>query len=447
MKKRRYVLVGAGGRSPMFLEPIFESHKDCALLVGLCDTSPTRMNFHLGRIRETEPGFDCPLFTPAEFKKMLRETRPDTVLVCSPDYTHDQYIIKGLKHGCDVVTEKPITTDAAKCRAILKAVRSTGGKLRVIFNYRWTAGVMKLKELIMQGKIGTVQQITMNYMLNTRHGADYFRRWHSRMEYSGGLLVHKATHHFDLVNWWLDSIPESIFATGRLAFYGRENAVRRGDGKYTKYARYTGAKSEGDPFRLDLNRTANLRGLYLEAEKDSGYVRDRNVFRDDINIYDTMSALVQYRSGVTLNYSLTAFCPDEGFHVLVVGDKGRIEYREMHASHIIAGQTNKALAKEQNDEDVPDPELTLTPLFKEPIQIPIKVAEGSHGGGDGLLQEQIFSRKPPKDTLQRNAGHEQGVASAIIGIAANKSIQSGKVVRVNDLVDLPQQPKKLSQLI
>lgn len=439
-------MVGAGGRSPMFLEPIFDAFKNSAELVGLCDPSPTRMEFQLKQIRKVAPEFSCPLYVPETFGKMLRDTRPDTVLVCSPDFTHHDYIIRSLQHGCDVVTEKPITIDAAKCRAILKAVRTTKGRLRVIFNYRWTAGVTKVKELIMKGEIGTVQQISMNYLLNTRHGADYFRRWHSRMEFSGGLLVHKATHHFDLVNWWLDSIPESVFATGRLAFYGKENALRRGDGKYTKYARYTGTKSEGDPFRLDLNKSENLRGLYLDAERDSGYLRDRNVFRDDIDIYDTMSALVQYRSGITLNYSLNAFSPDEGFHVQILGDRGRIDYHEMHAAHIISGQGNKALGKEQG-EGMPDPELILTPLFKEPIRLPIKVAEGGHGGGDALLQEQIFSRKPPKEKLQRNAGHEQGIASAIIGIAANTSILSGKPVKIPDLVDLPRAAKRLSELV
>ena len=65
-------------------------------------------------------------------------------------------------------------------------------------------------------------------MLDTSHGADYFRRWHREKDKSGGLLVHKSTHHFDLVNWWLASSPKTVFAMGGLRFYGRENAEGRG---------------------------------------------------------------------------------------------------------------------------------------------------------------------------------------------------------------------------
>ena len=58
--------------------------------------------------------------------------------------------------------------------------------------------------------------------------ADYFRRWHRDKRNSGGLLVHKATHHFDLINFWLGSAPELVMALGGLRFYGHENAQERG---------------------------------------------------------------------------------------------------------------------------------------------------------------------------------------------------------------------------
>lgn len=66
------------------------------------------------------------------------------------------------------------------------------------------------------------------WLLNTEHGADYFRRWHRDKRNSGGLLVHKSTHHFDLVNFWLNSEPETVYAQGDLRFYGKANAEERG---------------------------------------------------------------------------------------------------------------------------------------------------------------------------------------------------------------------------
>ena len=50
------------------------------------------------------------------------------------------------------------------------------------------------------GTIGKVISVHFEWMLDTVHGADYFRRWHRLKEKSGGLMVHKSGHHFDLVS-------------------------------------------------------------------------------------------------------------------------------------------------------------------------------------------------------------------------------------------------------
>ena len=67
--------------------------------------------------------------------------------------------------------------------------------------------------------IGEVLSVDFHWMLDTRHGADYFRRWHRNKANSGGLIIHKATHHFDLINWLLSSVLETVYATGHFRFY------------------------------------------------------------------------------------------------------------------------------------------------------------------------------------------------------------------------------------
>ena len=69
----------------------------------------------------------------------------------------------------------------------------------------------------MKGVIGEINSVHFEWLLNTRHGADYFRRRHRDKRNSGGLLVHKSTHHFDLVNFWLGTTPKTVFAMGGLA--------------------------------------------------------------------------------------------------------------------------------------------------------------------------------------------------------------------------------------
>ena len=83
-----------------------------------------------------------------------------------------------------------------------------------------------MKQALKDGVVGEVLNVDFEYLLDTKHGADYFRRWHRRKENSGGLLVHKATHHFDLVNWWIEDEPEEVMAFGSRRFYGPVRAER-----------------------------------------------------------------------------------------------------------------------------------------------------------------------------------------------------------------------------
>ncbi len=443
----RFAYVGTGGRVRMFLDPIPLAYSGDAEIVGLCDLSAVRATFHRNRLRKQFGYGEVPVYLAADFGRMLRETRPDVVVVCTVDCEHDRYIIEALRAGCDVVTEKPMTTTAGKCAAIMQAVEKTGRSVRVAFNYRWTPGATKVREMLKSGVIGRVRHVTLEYLLNTSHGADYFRRWHSDKSQSGGLLVHKSTHHFDLVNWWIDAIPADVVAHGSLLFYGRQNAVRRGAERLTRYPRYLGNAAKDDPFAYDYSHSmlqdiAYEKAIYLgEAEKETGYVRDKNVFRDGIDIEDTMNVLVRYRDGTLLAYSLNAYSPYEGYRVAFTGDKGRLEYSELHGAHLIDnGSVGAGHLRAE------DSELRVFPHFKPPYGVEIPRLEGAHGGSDPLLQEQIFSRRPPADPLQRSAGHEQGAASILIGIAGNESIATGLPVRINDLVPLHPDRARLSEL-
>ena len=449
-RRKRFVAVGCGGRLGCFTHRLATRYRDEAELLALCDNSQVRMNEHNRQLAALGHAA-LPTYAAAEFGRMLAEHRPDACLITSVDATHDGYIRHCVEAGVEAITEKPMTTTAEKCRDILEAVAQHGGRVRVTFNYRFINWMTKVKELLLSGIVGRVQSANVEYLLDTSHGADYFRRWHSDMSQSAGLLVHKSSHHFDLVNWWLDAVPDEVFAHGRLAFYGRENAVARGDGRLTGYDRYTGQPAaQGDPFALDLTAKDDLHRIYHEAEAESGYLRDRNVFRDGIDIYDSMSATVRYRTGELLTYSLNAFSPREGMRATFNGDRGRLEFYEFGGSHLIRGQSDEELASEQGAHAAGhEHKIVVYPHFKPPYAVDPDppVEEGGHYGSDPLLAQQIFSRRPPAEHLGRNAGHEQGAAAILIGIAANRSIATRLPVRIADLAPLAPHALRLSELI
>lgn len=427
--KKRYALVGTGGRSSFFYTAIATDYQATSCIVALCDTNQTRMDYANSKL--TALGHRVvPTFLAASFDHMIASTKPDEVIVTTIDRTHHTYIVRALELGCNVVTEKPMTIDAPRCLDIFSAVDRTQRNVRVTFNYRYAPHNTKVFELLRAGAIGQVTSVHFEWMLNTSHGADYFRRWHRDKRNSGGLLVHKSTHHFDLVNFWLQTRPLSVYAQGDLKFYGKENAEKRGVTAF--YNRARGSEvAKGDPFALHLETIPTLKALYLDAEDEDGYYRDQSVFGDGISIEDTMNLLVRYRNGAVMTYSLTAYAPWEGFRVTFNGTGGRLEMEVVENSYVNSG------GDQSLEGSIEKRSILLRPLFEPPREIEIETSKGAHGGGDSVLLQDLFG-EPVTDEYMRAASHIDGAASILTGIAANKSIATGQVVLVDDILKVPE---------
>lgn len=452
--KKRFAFVGLGHRAGNFLAELAGRYARDADIVGFCDLSRVRMDTQARWLAERFGTPPVPGYGTADFDRMVREQQPTVVVVTTIDAQHHDYIVRALELGCDVITEKPMTTDADKCRLILAAAaRHPARRISVAFNYRWAPPNTKVRELLAAGTIGTVRSVNLEWLLDVKHGADYFRRWHSEKSASGGLLVHKATHHFDLVNWWLDAVPETVCAMGGLMFYGRDNAIARGEAERTVYPRYTGeAAAAADPFRLDLAANDRFKALYLAAEDETGYIRDRNVFRAGIDIEDNISVLVRYRGGALLTYTLNAFSSREGMRVAFNGDRGRLEYYLFEKSNP---------GKRENDEGLAEPAerngaaprhaterafIRVYPHFAAPYDVEVKLGPGGHWGGDEPMWRHFFSAQPPADDFGRDAGPEAGAASILVGVAANRSLAQAAGVRLDELIALAPGVRALSGL-
>lgn len=146
---KRYAIVGLGGRSGFFYTALAKDFKETSVIVGLCDTNQTRMNVANDNLKALEyPSAPIPTYKAQDFEKMIKETKPDEVIITTMDRTHDIYIIKALELGCNVITEKPMTIDEVRCKAIIDAVERTGKKVRVTFNYRYAPHNTKVFELL-----------------------------------------------------------------------------------------------------------------------------------------------------------------------------------------------------------------------------------------------------------------------------------------------------------
>jgi len=433
-RKLKVLLVGAGVRGTSFWgRRLVETYPDLIEFVGLCDINPGRLEYAKQYI-----GVDCP--TSNDFDKLVAATKPDLIIVTTTDSTHHHYIIKGLDAGIDVLTEKPLTIDEVKCQQIIDAERRSNRKLIVGFNYRWSPYMTKIKELLMDNAIGKVTSVDFHWYLNTYHGASYFRRWHGLRQVGGTLWVHKATHHFDLLNWWLDSDPEEVFAYGDLEHYGSNNSFR---GENCRNCPHT----HRCRFYYDITKNQRYMDLYVKNEKYDGYIRDNCLFRHDINIYDKMSAQIKYANNAVVNYSLTTYSPFEGWRIAFNGMDGRIEasldvpyFKNVKVDQ---AELHAAEMEQNNEEDFETKSVILHKLWDEHETIQVKMERGGHGGGDKRLHDQIFRHPDRRDPYDRAAGLRDGAMSILIGTAARNSIESRKPVRIASLTDLEPRAHRL----
>lgn len=407
MEKKKYVQVGCGVRGfEMFARPLVQDFEDVAELVGLCDINIKRAQLTVQKI-----GRDIPVFT--DFDEMMETVKPDTVLVATIDREHDTYVIKALKAGCDVICEKPLTTTPEKARNIQKAEQESGKKVTVTFNLRFHPFFKRIKEIVASGIVGDVYSVNYEWMLDTVHGASYFRRWHSERDNSGSLMIHKSTHHFDIANWILEQDPVEVNAVGARRFYGSNATEERGERCLT--CQY----KEKCRFFCDILNDRELKEFYYNCEGEDGYIRDRCLYSDKIDIEDTVNLTVRYSGGTLMNYMLVAHCPYEGLRIVLNGSKGRLEI-------------SKVLARKANFNPEIDNYIKFYNRQGEVVDIE---AEGEiktgHGGADNRLRESLF-RGHEEEPLGQMADTRAGLMSIGIGMAANLSMKENRRVYLKE---------------
>jgi predicted dehydrogenase len=432
--KRRYVVVGTGHRVQMYLDAMSGDHKDDAELVALLDPNPGRLEVHANWL--SDAGLDMSGVTtghPDQLEQVIKENRADRVIITSPDFSHAGLIARTLDAGVDVVVEKPLTINPESTRQIAEAVQRTGRQVVVTHNYRYSPRNSGLKELIKNGSIGTPLSVTFEWVLDTAHGADYFRRWHRDKANSGGLLIHKASHHFDLINWLLADTPTVVYARGGVKFYGAENAAARGMPARPERGTHDGPRR---PWELDLRRDPRLKALYLDNESYDGYQRDQDVFGPGVTTEDNLAVIVDYARGATLSYALNAHSPWEGYRIAVNGDEGRAELEVVERAAVLTDAEGGVLidpsALPESSTRAGGERLTLQRHWDVAQDVKIEEGTGGHGGGDALLLADVF-QGPGDDWLERPSNWVDGIRSIAVGMAGNESLRTGLPVKIDDL--------------
>lgn len=401
---KRYVIAGVGQRGmSSYVKPITLGHlSDVASLVGIYDAVRSR-----AELCSAQHG-NVPVFS--DFDEMIEKTKPDAVIVTTDDASHHDYIIRALNAGYDVISEKPMTNSRKKAIAIMEAEKKSGHKVRVTFNMRYMQPFVDFKSTIMSGVIGDVRHADFTWLLDRDHGASYFRRWHRYIKNTNSLLIHKATHHFDVINWIMgNKVPRSVFARCYLDVYGK-NGEFRGE-------RCHGCEHASKcKYYIDITENEFLKSYYYDVEDESGYYRDGCVFCEDIDIFDRMALNISYEDGASMNYSLVAYSPDEGFKINLVGTKGRAEFEMM-----FSGPRKTEISH-----------IRITDLDGNVTVVDTAMKKGAHGGADDTMRDDIF-RGRESDPLGQIADSYAGYLSLSIGDMAVLSNKLSREIFIDEI--------------
>ncbi len=426
MKTLTAIIIGCGSRGTSYATQM-KKLGDMYRVVGVAEPSNSRRN----KIKEMHniPEENC--FTSWE-EILDKPKMADIAIISTLDEMHYYPAMKAISLGYNLLLEKPIAQTAQECVDIASAAKEKGVKVLVCHVLRYTPFYGKIKELVMNGKIGEVMSaILVEGVGNIHQSHSYVRgNWHSEEETTPMLLA-KCCHDLDIIQWILDKPCKNVQSFGRLSYFTKENApegapIRCADGNcpvkdscvYNCMKLYYDNKNN-DWFRgaaagYNAKGSAPTDEEVLEALRTTDY--GLCVFHANNDVVDHQVVNMEFEGGVTASLTMTAFVNGlGGRYIRLFGTKG-----ELYAN-------------------MSDKEITVS-VFDENEPIKVAVTEtkeditGGHGGGDiGIIRE-LYEYINDEYDGYKAANIEISAKNHLIGFAAEKSRRNKTVESLSDYI-------------
>ncbi len=223
---------------------------------------------------------DQSLIRYADLASACSDPEVDALMICTPNYTHADVLKVAMRSGKPIFLEKPMATTLVDADAIVKANDAYPSFIQIGLQYRYKAQYIEaFHEVQQRTSVGVVKTISMSEYRPPF--LDKVGQWNKFNQYSGGTLVEKCCHYFDLINLLADAMPVRVYASGGQA----------------------------------VN--------FLDFQKD-GVPAD---------IDDHAFVIIDYTNGVRANFTLNMFCHDFTEELVVTGDRGRLVANELFNVH------------------------------------------------------------------------------------------------------------------
>lgn len=293
----------------------------------------------------------------------------DGLIICTPNFSHMSVVREAAKSGKHILMEKPMVTKLEDAFEMLELAKDYPATFQVGLQYRYKPIYVEArKEALERKSIGEIKSIAI--MEHRIPFLDKVNQWNKFSEYSGGTLVEKCCHYFDLFNLFAQSKPKSVYAVG--------------------------------------GQDVNFVGFEKNGKKS--------------DILDNAIVTVVYENGIKANFNLCMFVPQYYEELTLCGDEGRIRAYEDenylpeqgHGAHF------EMLCGDRR------PSLITTPCY------PRTIHTSGHAGGSYYAHKTFIDNMEGLET--DSATVEEGFWSVIIGMAAEESVRTGKVVLIEELL-------------
>ncbi len=357
-----------------------------------------------------ESQWDVDIKTYTDFNDLINDPDVELILITSYTSKHIESALPSLRSKKRVYLDKPIATKIEDSHRIIQVEKEENNPLIMGFTRRYETPWRKAYELVEAGRIGELQMILLRSVIPYSR---YLQRWHRNHSLSGGALNDKASHHFDVFNWFSGSMPDLLQAMG-----GR-SSVFKPDPSAPKRCRDCDREC---PYRVVPSQTVKERGVFytLEKEYDDNEAAifnqpswseaptyderaDNCVYDPDADIFDHAVVNVSYENGIKATLFLSIFGPvaEDQETLELVGSSGRIK-----------------LVRNTGEIDL----VNRYGAHHEVIDASDKNLESSHNGADiGLLKDIRGFCQGHSPVAQSTDGH----LSLRMVHAAEKAIEAG----------------------
>ena len=308
---------------------------------------------------------DQSLIRYADLASACSDPEVDALMICTPNYTHADVLKVAMRSGKPIFLEKPMATTLVDADAIVKANDAYPSFIQIGLQYRYKAQYIEaFHEVQQRTSVGVVKTISMSEYRPPF--LDKVGQWNKFNQYSGGTLVEKCCHYFDLINLLADAMPVRVYASGGQA------------------VNFLDFQNDGVPADID----------------DHAFV------------------IIDYANGVRANFTLNMFCHDFTEELVITGDRGRLVANELFNVH--QQQPSKATIALEKGEWGASKQTDVT--YAREIE-----KSGHHGA---TYYEHVAFVDQLDGKACESATPVQGLWSMIVASAAQHSIKTQQAVDI-----------------